>query len=174
GVSGTMPKSRAGFSRAKLVELFNQAESALAELTKRRTAAAAETDPAAQLRAMFGRHFVVAPRFVPPTAPGLAAALAAPPVAPPRAADRWAQQVARVRAPMAARRRVELYGRTAGVAPVLRIVQLPHVDGAPWIGDLLPAGQRPPDGAMSLVLDRVQSPAITAPWAGLLVDEWVE
>jgi hypothetical protein len=75
---------------------------------------------------------------------------------------------------MGAQRRVELYGRAAGLAPALRVVQLPHVDGATWIGGALPPGERPADGVMSLVLNRAQAPAANVPWVGLLVDEWVE
>jgi hypothetical protein len=73
---------------------------------------------------------------------------------------------------MAARRRLEIYARAGGVRPNLRILQMPHVDGEAWIGG--PQTSRLPAGLMSLVIDRVQTPAANAAWAGLLVDEWVE
>ena len=176
GPAGAFPRSRAGFSRSALVELYAQAESVRAELRRRRTAVIAEPDPAARLRALLGRDFLALPRFVPAAAPGFADALATPPAFDgDHAPARWLQQVARVRPHLAARRRVELYGRATGVPPPdLRVLQLPHVPGARWIAGPLAPGERPGDGRVSIVLDRVQAPAAGAAWVGLLVDEWVE
>jgi hypothetical protein len=177
GVAGAFPRSRAGSSRAQLVELYTAAESVRRELAQRRDAALAEPDPAARLRAVLGRDLLALPRFVPAAAPGFADALATPPAfdGDDHTPARWMQQVARVRAHLARRRRVELYGRATGAPPAgLRVVQLPHVPGARWIAGKLAPAERPGYGRLSLVLDRVQAPAAGAPWVGLLVDEWVE
>jgi len=183
GVAAAFPASRAGDSTRQRAPLVEQADSVLAELRRRHAAAVAEMDPLTSIRHVFGRSFLVIPRFVPANADGAAdqldQALAQGPdlgADPTQVVGRWFAQCARVRAPLRAWRTVDLYARTLGEnVTELQVLQLPHVPGAAWVGLPFAAeAQRPASGRLSLLLRRHATPTATQAWGGLLLDEWTE
>jgi hypothetical protein len=192
GVRGAYPVPGAGMDEGGVaVTVLAQAASVVIELANRQSAATAAHLPATPpptdaarvtaaitiAGAVFGGDFVVVPGCTPPPAATMAAALAAAPalIGDPHSPLQWVQQAARVRDPLGRWRSVRLLAGASGApAPVFDVVQLPVTAGARW--SALPfasAADREP-GRLSLVLDRVATPAATAVWYGLVVDEWVE
>jgi hypothetical protein len=150
---------------------------ASAELTRRLTSAGGAATPADRVAKVFGRDFLFLPRFVPAGATELASALAYGPTLAPSDDDklRWLQQAARVRASLGRWRTLALYAGCLGAPlPVFDVAQLPHADGARWVALPFAPGDRPTSDRVSLDLHRVVAPAATAPWAGILLDEWSE
>jgi len=169
--------------------LLAQATTALADMERRATAAGAAHPPtgagleavavaAAEIAcAVFGRDFVLLPRFTPAT-DAVDRALADPGLlsGDTRAPMRWLQQVTAVRPRLGAWRRLRLYAKALGGSTLEpAVAQLPQVDGARWAA--LPfrtPADRPPSGHLSLVVHRVVATAPGAPWTGLVLDEWTE
>ena len=177
GVTGAVPATRRSTGEAPRAALLAQAESVLAELTRRSERAAIAAEPIEMAREIFGRDFVLVPRFAPSRPDELAQALAsgADLGAAPRDVRRWLQQAARVRPALQRWRRLWIYAEALGqAAPGHDLAQLPHVTGESWVGLAFSAGARLPSGRLSLVLHRPVTPAADALWAGLLVDEWPE
>jgi hypothetical protein len=192
GLAGAFPATRNGTDEAVRTALLAQTQSVHDEALRRSGEAGAVQPPASAGAAekveaavtiaglVLGRDVPFLGSFVPPGASELGLALAggpasvaATPVARARVLRRWAQQLGRIRPPMARWRRLGLYAEAAGAPLGIEVAQLPFQAGEPWIG--LPiAGARPPSGRVSLVLRRVAAPAATAAWAGLLIDEWTE
>lgn len=56
----------------------------------------------------------------------------------------------------------------------LKVAQLPFVVGERWIGLPPPAGRELPRGKVSLVAHLPRPFQVSAPLAGLVIDEWVE
>jgi hypothetical protein len=157
--------------------LLARARSVEAELGRRLQAAAAAQSPEDRVAAVFGRGFVLVPRFRPGSATELTNALRLGPALVPDEADRlrWLQQAAPVRAGLGRWRTMALYAQCLGAPlPVFDVVQLPHEEPARWLALPFPPGERPPSGRVSLALYRVAAPAADAIWAGLLLDEWAE
>ena len=188
GVAGAFPRTFTGDAPGLRADLTTQAISVIAEMEKREAQSAAAPDPLSQLQSVFGRDFVVLPRFRPARPDALQPALDEPPqlgADPSRVRATWGAQTARVRKQMALWRRVQQYARAfldpaAGGPPADHVASLPHVaqlpfaTGARWVG--LPFSSeddRPPRGLVSLMLHGAQ-PAAAAPWSGLLLDEWME
>jgi hypothetical protein len=171
-VPGAFPAS------STLDELLAQGASTLRELRKRHAEAAAATDAATTLQAIFGRGFVFCPRFTPAPATAaeldLALAQSSALVPDAEAPRTWVQQAARVRAPLARWRRLALYAGALGADLLaLDVAQLPYDGRARWAA--LPFTGTPPENApLTLVLHRVGNPGGTNPWTGLLLDEWSE
>src|SRR5262249_47762693 len=127
--------------------------------------------------AVFGRDFVLLPRFIPAT-DEIDRAMADPGLlsGDTRAPMRWLQQVTEVRSRLSAWRRLRLYTRTlGGSTPEPAVAHFPHIAGPG--GAALPfrtPAARPPGGSLSPLLHRMAPPAPNAPWAGLVLDEWTE
>ncbi|MEP6733164.1 MAG: hypothetical protein ABJE10_21150 [bacterium] len=169
-----LPLPDAASERRRLVSL---AQLAAKELARREAAATAAVDAADKMSAIFGRDFIFLPRFKPGSSVELQAAINYSPSLVPGNAikTQWLQQLRRVRQPLAAWGRVELYARCVGapLAP-LDLVQLPHANGAQWIGlpfqpDATPAARR-----TSIAMFRAGQPQAADPWVGLWLDEWNE
>jgi hypothetical protein len=178
GVVAAVPLTRRATGDGPRAALLGQAESVAAELTHRAQRAATTAGPIEIAREIFGRDFLLLPRFVPAQPSELGQALAGGPALGASARDvrRWLQQVARVRPALQRWRRLWLYAEALGhAAPRHDLAQLPHVPGERWVGLAFGApAERPPSGRLSLVMHRPAAPAATRAWAGLLIDEWPE
>lgn len=179
GIAATFPLTRLDSDAASQTELVTQGRSVLTELQRRHTEAEAKTDQIRKIQAVFGREFMILPRFKPARPDLLERAFTVGPKLdddPEGAVSAWFAQAARVRTPLGRWRRLALYVGTMGTRLTsFSVAQLPHQDGARWVA--LPFGEqgvRPPAGRMSLVLHRPASPAADQAWVGLLLDEWVE
>lgn len=130
-------------------------------------------DPAAQLRALLGERFVVAPLFAAPDAGALETAIAAgerPAFldGDPGAPLAWLQRAGRVRESVGRLTLGLLYG---SARTRVQVAQLPEADH--WVA--LPLGSRePPPAATSLVIHLAEPVDVRAKAAGLLVDEWTD
>lgn len=196
GLPAAVPISATGDDEGATKGLAAQAAALAAAARARLDASArlrdapAAADPGARahqfcdrLAAVFGKGFLVLPRFTADaeTAAAFAAARAAAPgalgAATAGALEGWFLGAARVRGPLARLAACLDTAETLGTGPgfSLRLAQLPAVPGEPWIG--LPAGpdESVPAGRLSLVLQTAGAdPDLTAPLAGLWLDEWVE
>jgi hypothetical protein len=147
-------------------------------LRRRSTAANAATDPIGKLQAVFGRDVAFLPRFRSINPGELDLALAQGPalVGDDRALVKWMQQVSRVRPGLTSWRQLSLLSGATGHAGLsLAVAQLPHSPNARWVGlPFASEADRPPSGRLSLALHRVVAAPASAPWVGLLVDEWNE
>ncbi|MDQ2659033.1 MAG: hypothetical protein M3Y03_01290 [Verrucomicrobiota bacterium] len=157
--------------------LIAQAQTVLGEMDRRGTEADAITLPVEIARAIFGRGFLFLPQFAPPNPNELNLALAQGPgliAADKHAIRKWFQQVARVREPLGALRKLALYSEALGHAPLkFDLAQLPFASGATWAA--LPfAGDPPPSGLLSFALVRAAAPDANDQWCGLFVDDWTE
>ncbi|RDH88968.1 MAG: hypothetical protein DIZ77_16730 [endosymbiont of Seepiophila jonesi] len=160
--------------------LIRTTDSVLEELQQRQAAAYAQkSDPVKLFQAVLGRDFTVVPRFVPAALPEFGKALEEEPILgddPEAAVSAWMAQAARVRKPLGEWRKLMLYAGTLGSPPsTLRVLQLPFRHNNPWVAlEFDSPKKRPPAGQLSLVLHSPELPVAKEPWAGLLVDEWVE
>lgn len=191
GLATSIPSKRAALRWASLFgvdesypfaddsQLDAQIKRVLEELKRRLAQAQAPGLPATGIaQAIFGPDIRFLPAFTLPAGPGaeLALALSQGPslVSGPRDVQRWFQGVARIREPLGAWRRLNLYAVASGSAALqFELAQLPFQPATRWAG--LPyAGEPLPAGLISLALYRAVSPATTTPWSGLLLDEWTE
>ena len=199
GVAGAVPLSAAGASPADRQTLLTQAGSIQKELAQRveqltelatgfNTGTATVEDKRdedqrdyalARLHIVFGKAFVVLPRFTAASAAELEKALADSTKVQdgdPFASTIWFQRMARVRDGVARLNATLNYSEALNTGEKLKlnIAQLPYSDSDRWVGLPLITGQSLRGGKLSLV---VQSPApvdMRQPLAGLLIDEWVE
>jgi hypothetical protein len=163
-----------------LKTLVFQARSIEREANDRLAKAEASTDPAEQLRHLFGNGFTVLPRFRPPNLTELQRALGASTAVQdgdPLAVVTFHQQMARVREGVArlddALQYAEALGN--GDALTLQVAQLPHSDGDRWVGLPAKSDAPIPSGRLSLMVHMPEAIDFTQPAiAGLLIDEWVE
>jgi hypothetical protein len=194
GVVGAVPLSVIGETPADRQTLLTQAGAIrqelvqrLAQLTALTTGFNASTatvenrrDHAlARLRIIFGKAFVVLPRFTTANAAELGQALANSTTVQdgdPCAATTWFQRMARVRDGVARLHDTLSYAEALGSGEklTLRIAQLPYDPNDRWVGLPLAAGQRLPGGKLSLVVQSTAPLDTAKPLAGLLIDEWVE
>lgn len=194
GVGGAVPLSPAGDTAADREILTAQAGSIRKELTQRAaqldqlvstfntTTATPEQkrDHAlARLRIVFGKAFVVLPRFVATNASELKQALANSTKLQdndPLASTTWFQRVARVRDGASRLNAALSYAEAVdgGEKLKLTVAQLPHDTKDRWVGLPFKAGQAAPVGKLSLVVQSVAAINPQQPVAGLLIDEWVE
>lgn len=194
GVAGAVPRPATPADPAGRAALLAQARSVADELAQRReqdtalveafdaptAAPEARRDHAlARLRAIFGKAFVVLPRFRATNAaelePGLAGSTALQ-GGDPLAAVTWLQRMARVRDGAARLSAALAYAEAlkTGERVSLAVAQLPHVAGERWVGLPLEAGKSLPGGRLSLVVQAGAPVEATGSLAGLLLDEWVE
>jgi hypothetical protein len=184
GIAGAVPLSAAGDSPADREVLLNQAGSIQKELTQRSGQLAALTGEdanaaIARLRAIFGKAFVVLPRFSTANAGELKQALADSTKiqdGDPFAAITWFQRTSRVRDGVSRFHAVLTYSEIlkTGEKLNLNIAQLPFSSTDRWVSLPLKAGQSMPAGKLSLVVQSDTKIDLTQPLAGLLIDEWVE
>jgi hypothetical protein len=144
----------------------------------RASQATAASDPGAITQAVFGRDFLLLPRFRPSVPSDLDQALAHGPALTggDDAVRKWFQQAVPVHAPLARWRRMALYAHAmGGSALTFQVAQLPHDQNAKWAA--LPfsgEANRPRAGQLSLALHRAAAPATTDPWVGLVLHQWSE
>ena len=194
GLPGAVPLSAAGNSSADRQMLIAQADSIRKELTQRvaQLAAAAARFNAgaataeekrdhtiARLRIVFGKAFVILPRFTAANAAELENALADSlkiQDGDPLAAATWLQRMARVRDGVARLNNALSYAEALGSGEKLNlsVAQLPYAANERWVGLPLKAGQSLPGGKLSLVVQSTAPVDARQPLAGLLIDEWVE
>jgi hypothetical protein len=184
GIAGAVPLSAAGDSPADREMLLVQARSIQKELVQRlnQVNAVAGTDIDAEisrLRAIFGKAFVVLPRFTTANAGELQKALADSTKVQdgdPFAAVTWFQRMARVRDGVAKLNAVLNYSEIlkTGEKLKLSVAQLPFVTKDRWVSLPLKAGQSMPAGKLSMVVQADTKINVNQQLAGLLIDEWVE
>ncbi len=195
GVTGAYPVPGAGANEGDVATtLIDQAQRTQAAVNARIAAATAAHLPptppptdAARVAAaveiaqqIFGQGFVLVTGFAPSPAATVGSALAAGPalVGDPHAPIKWLQQASRVRTALGRWRRVRLLTEAMGAPPVaLDIAQFPVVAGAPpphWVGLPFASEADRVSGRLSVALARPSTPAATATWYGLTIDEWVE
>jgi hypothetical protein len=194
GVAGAVPLSAAGAAPADRETLLVQARSIQSELAGRvtqlgaldagfnvatATPEARRDHALAQLRTLFGKAFIVLPRFAASNAAELARALANSVTVQggdPFAALTWFRRAARVRDGVARLNQALTYSEAleSGEKLAIGIAQLPHADDDRWVGLPLRPGQSLPGGKLSLAVQSSTAVETSRPLAGLLVDEWVE
>ena len=184
GITGAVPLSAAGDAPADREVLLVQASSIrddLAQRLKQHDAlTGTDVDTAiARLRAIFGKAFVVLPRFTAVNSGELQNALADSKKVQgddPFAAITWFQRMARVRDSVARFNAVLNYSEIlkTGEQLKLSVAQLPFANNDRWIALPLKDGQSMPAGKLSLVVQSAASLDVAQELAGLLVDEWVE
>jgi hypothetical protein len=193
-VAGAVPQSIAGEMPADREMLLTQAGSIQKELAQRvaqlatlasgfniSTATTEEKrdNALARLSIVFGKAFVVLPRFTAANAAELQKALNDSEKVQdgdPLASITWFQRMARVRGGVARLNQALSYAEAIGSGEKisLLIAQLPYVAGDRWVGLPLKDGRTLPGGKLSLVVLSGTPVDVSQPLAGLLVDEWVE
>ena len=199
GVQGAPPAASTNDEPVDAKMLRRQAISVAAELNTRRTALdeieaelAGAADDAARLdihrrrlEGVFGRGFTVLPLYEPVDTTELADAYAASTATQggdPTQVRTWLQRAARIRNGARRAEAVLTYADVIATAALdgvaaphpLAVAQLPHVDGARWVGLDMPAGERLTGGRLSIVLAMRGALDLTEPMVGLVVDEWTE
>ena len=194
GVAGAVPLSAAGDLPADRQTLVAQAGSVQKEFAGRieqLTALATGFDAGsatleqrrdyalARLRIVFGKAFVVLPRFTPANVDELGKALADSAKVQdgdPFASITWFQRMARVREGAARLDATLNYSEAlkTGEKLKLTIAQLPYDAGDRWVGLPLETGKSLPGGKLSLAVQSAAPVDVSQPLAGLLIDEWVE
>lgn len=194
GVAGAVPLSAAGTSPSDRQTLLAQADSIQKELverveqlTKLATSFNAGSKMVedrrdyalARLRAVFGKAFVVLPRFTTANAAEVEKALADSTKVQdgdPLASTTWFQRMAHVRDGVARLNTTLNYSEAlkTGEKLKLAIAQLPYDADDRWVGLPFKAGQSLPGGKLALVVQSTAAVDVRQPLAGLLIDEWVE
>lgn len=194
GIAGAVPLSAAGNSPADRQTILAQSASILSEVDQRTKQLEAlfagfNANPAtlearrdyalARMQVIFGKGFVVLPRFSAANAEELGKALADSVKVQggdPLASTSWFQQMARVRDGVARLNASLNYSEAlnTGERLNLNIAQLPYSTTDRWVGLPLKAGQTMPGGKLSLVVQSGATVDVRQPLAGLLIDEWVE
>jgi hypothetical protein len=194
GVAGAVPLSAAGDSPADRQTLLAQAGSIQKELARRveqlaalatsfdagtATVESRHDDALARLRTVFGKAFVVLPRFAAANAAELEKALADSAKVQDGdsfASTTWFQRMARVRDGVARLNDALGYAEALGSGEKLKltVAQLPHGPDDRWVGLPFEAAQGLPGGKLSLAVQSAAPVDARQPLAGLLIDEWVE
>ncbi len=194
GVAGAVPLSAGGDSPAERHILLTQAGSIQKELAQRvAQLTVLPTDPnpnaatveqrrdhaMARLRLVFGKMFVVLPRFTSVNGAELEQALADSAKiqgGDPLVSTTWFQRMARVREGVARLHAVLSYSEAlkTGEKLKLTIAQLPYNANDRWVGLPLQAGMSMAGGKLSLAVQSAAPVDVRRPLAGLLIDEWVE
>ena len=202
GVAGAWPVSSFEHTLPLRLELIAQGESVAKEVARRLDKSAVLLTEAAKpihatdsrfllgaardaLDLLVGAAMPFLPRFDPPVPAELGNALAHgssatfidADAAKRRAAIRQFEvAVGRVRPALEAWRRLEILGGALGRSPAPRgLAQLPHEASARWVAlPFADESKRPRPGRTSLLFYQADTPAPAVPWAGLLLDQWVE
>jgi hypothetical protein len=194
GVAGAVPLSPAGSSDQDRQTILAQARSIHKELEQRleqltllvngfnaptATPEAKRDHALACLRIIFGKAFLVLPRFTAVNAEELEQALANSTKLQDDdllAAVTWFERMARVRDGFARLNKALSYVEALGREERLKltIAQLPYNADDRWVGLPLLPGKRLPGGKLSLVVQSAAPIDVHQAMAGLLIDEWVE
>jgi hypothetical protein len=194
GVAGAVPLSAAGDSPADRETLIAQAGSIRKELAQRaeqlrrlasgfNAAQASIQDKRdhalARLRIIFGKAFIVLPRFMSTNGIELQKALADSTKVQggdPFASTTWFQRAARVRDGVARLNAAVSYAEAMNTGEKLKltIAQLPYAINDRWVGLPLKPGNSLPGGKLSIAVQSTDPVEVLQPLAGLFIDEWVE
>jgi hypothetical protein len=194
GVAGAVPLSAAGNSASDRQTLFAQAVSIQNEIALRvdqlsklvsgfnpntATLEARRDHAIARLRIVFGKQFVVAPRFSAANPEELEKALANSAKAQdgdPMASMTWFQRMSRIRAGVSRLNASINYAEALNTGEKLNlsIAQLPFDIDDRWVGLALKDGKSLPGGKLSIAVQSSAPVGARKPLAGLLIDEWVE
>lgn len=198
GIASAIPLSATGDTPAERDVLLTQGESIAKEASQRieQVTALAALGPAAtpdekrnrqveRLRTVFGKAFVVLPRFAAGNTDELAKAFADSTKLQdndPLAVVTWFQRSSRVRDGVARLAASLRYAEALSTGENLKLTvgQLPYKPDQPgqqpdrWVGLPLKAGQQIAGGRLSLVMQAPGAVDPQQPLAGLLIDEWVE
>lgn len=194
GVAGAVPFSADFDSPEARRTLLAQADSIQKELAQRvakltKLAVDLNVDSATQedrcdfalkrLQTVFGKAFVVLPRFTSTNALELEKALADSTKLQdddPLASTTWLQRMARIRDGVARLADVLGYAEAidSGEKLSLAIAQLPYESDDRWVGLPFEGGRGLPGGKLSLAVHSALSVDVRQPLTGLLIDEWVE
>jgi hypothetical protein len=194
GVAGAVPLSAAGNSSTDRQTLFAQAVSIQKEVAQRvdqltalvagfnastATIEARRDHALARLRIVFGKQFLVLPRFAAPNAAELEKAIANSTKVQdgdPLASSTWFQRMSRVRAGVSRLSASINYAEALNMGEKLKlnIAQLPFGSADRWVGLPLKTGETLPGGRLSIAVQSSAQVDVHKPLAGLLIDEWVE
>ena len=194
GVASAVPLSAAGELPADRQSLLTQAGSVqkeLAERVEQLSALAAGFNAStvtvedrrdyalARLRIVFGKAFVILPRFAAQNAGELGKALADSIKVQDGdtfASITWFQRMARVRDGVARLNDALSYAEALGSGEKLKltVAQLPYGENDRWVGLPLNPEQSLAGGRLSLVVQSVAPLDPNQSLAGVLIDEWVE
>jgi hypothetical protein len=171
GVDGAVPTSSSDATQARKV---------IAALEKRKSAINS-ADPLSVFATIFGASFVVLPRFTPPSAATVQAAFAQSAQltsSDSQAPARWLRQLTYVR-PGIGRLDLALSAAQALVGgalypPPLVLGQLPPATPDRWLALPIDPANPPAKGRLALACVASGDPTKATPYAGLLLDEWVE
>jgi hypothetical protein len=133
----------------------------------------------ARLRAVFGKSFVILPRFTAPNALELQSALGDSTKIQDNdslAAATWFQRASRVRDGLARLDSSLRYAEAleTGEKLSLRVAQLPYQANDRWIALPLKSGVPLSTSRFSLIVQSLPTLDVKLPIVGLLIDEWVE
>ena len=194
GIAGAIPFSADGDLPSDLETLLAQAESIQTELTQRIEqldallarfndgTPTAEDRPAHALELLhvvFGKAFIVLPKFTATNIEELEKALAGSAKlqdGDSLASVTWFRRMARIRESVDRLHAALNYSEAlnTGEKLKLKIAQLPYVDGERWVGLPLEDGQSLPGGKISIAIQSAAPVDVRKPLAGVLIDEWVE
>ena len=179
GVPGAIPLSATGNSASDRETLVAQASAIQKELAPRVAQLAGRDAALDRLHIVFGKTFLVLPRFTPANAGELEKALANSDNV--QGGDAlvsltWLRQVARVRETVSRFQTALNYSEAlkTGEKLKLKIAQLPQVDNERWVALPLEPGKSLPGGKLSIAVQSSVALDMHQPLAGLLIDEWVE
>jgi hypothetical protein len=132
-----------------------------------------------RLHIVFGKTFLVLPRFTPVIVDELEKALANSDNVQggdALASLTWLRRVARVRENINRFQTALNYSEAlnTGEKLKLKIAQLPHVENERWVALPLEPGKSLPGGKLSIAVQSSTALDMKQPVTGLLIDEWVE
>jgi hypothetical protein len=132
-----------------------------------------------RLHVVFGKAFIVLPRFMAANAEELAKALDNSDKlqdGDPSASVTWFRRVSRVRDTVGQLNAALNYAEvlSTGEKLKLKIAQLPQAEDDRWVALPLADGKSLPGGKLSIAVQSVAPVDARKPLAGLLIDEWVE
>ncbi len=191
GIASAIPLSATGDTPTERAILLTQAASISREASQRieqlsalavAVAAAPDEERDRQierLRTVFGKAFIVLPRFMAGNADELAQAFEDSTKVQdndPLAVVTWFQRTSRVRDGVARLSASLRYAEALNTGENLRLAvgQLPYQPADRWVGLPLKDGKQISGGRLSLVMQGSSAIKLQQPLAGLLIDEWVE
>jgi hypothetical protein len=194
GVAGAVPLSAGGDLPSDRQILFIQGTSIQKELADRieqldsikarldsstATQEDAQKHAVARLQLVFGKAFIVLPRFKATNVEELEKALSDSDKVQggdPLVSITWFQRMARVRDGIARLNAAINYSEAlnTGEKLKLKIAQLPFAENDRWVGLPLENGKSLPGGKISIAVQSAANVDVRQPLAGVLIDEWVE
>ncbi len=181
GITGSVPLPAAGTAA-----LATQASGVLAQLQERQSAASQITLPATDpesaisvIAAVLGKGALVLPHFTPVNVASVGSAFtqsAALAAVDPQGLDRWIFQLSHIRPAV---ERFDLAMTVTGLLgapapPALALGQLPPTPADRWLGLPIDPVNPPASGRVAIEALAVGDPATQAPFAGMMLDEWLD